>query len=313
MSFVADKENRVFVPISILAFYNFSPMGGFPTWTLIGMGVSAALAVIFTGLAYLAQSPNLLVRFRLAGSRLSQSGRRLTGLGLAATLVGGGFFMAGVPLGTPEIAASEASAIAEVAAASGAETPAADSESPSGAALIASEGSSEESEIASAAEPVEAENVETEGEAESNTSGAFSQPAQATEPADSDGETGSAPQPAGSTPAPTATDRPSQTPTATSTPRPTATPTPTPTDTPTPTITPTAINSETITVSFDGEITWVYRVPGNQRLELVDNGEQLLLESGRAMVLGITWQEVRLLDGRPGWIQLSLLDLDGEN
>ncbi|MFK7802776.1 MAG: hypothetical protein AB8G95_14165, partial [Anaerolineae bacterium] len=75
------------------------------------------------------------------------------------------------------------------------------------------------------------------------------------------------------------------------------------------TMTPTAISDDTITVDFDGDITWVYRVPGNQRLELVDNGEQLLLESGRAMVVGITWQEVRLLDGRPGWIQLNFLNL----
>ena len=77
-------------------------------------------------------------------------------------------------------------------------------------------------------------------------------------------------------------------------------------------MTPTSISSETINVDFDGEITWVYRVPGNQRLERVVNGDQLLLGSGRAMVLGITWQEVHLLDGRPGWIQLNFLDLTGE-
>ena len=77
-------------------------------------------------------------------------------------------------------------------------------------------------------------------------------------------------------------------------------------------MTPTPLTSETIDVDFDGEITWVYRVPGNQPLERVVNGDRLLLGSGRAMVLGTTWQEVYLLDGRPGWIQLSFLNLNDE-
>lgn len=297
-------------------------MGGFPTWTLIGMGVSAGLAVIFTALAYLAQSPNLLVRFRMAGSRVSQSGRRLTGLGLAAIIVAGGFFMAGVPIGGVEQALDPANAIAELS----------NEEQVNGDVVTdlaesTSMGENEELPTAetgafgepppeSASPSTEAQGeVENEGGDSENTSGAFSQPAQVTPDANageasavSDGAVAPT-----NTAQPTATPAPTQTPTSTSTPAPTATPTSTPTNTPTPTMTPTAISGDTITVSFDGDITWVYRVPGNQRLELVDNGEQLLLESGRAMVVGITWQEVRLLDGRPGWIQLNFLDLGDED
>ncbi|MFK7801641.1 MAG: hypothetical protein AB8G95_08425 [Anaerolineae bacterium] len=299
-------------------------MGGFPTWTLIGMGVSAGLAVLLTALAYLAQSPNLLVRFRMAGSRLSQSGRRLTGLGLAATLVAGGFFMAGVPLGSLEPTADASTEVAELQSDGSADSDsgvdpaalAASSESGDNGQPTAENGAfgSEPPASADSATGEESEGDSGSGDASDNTSGAFSQPAQVTPDSDSgSSEAASASAATTAEPtntvAPSATPAPTQTPTSTSTPLPTSTPTATPTNTPTPTMTPTAISDDTITVDFDGDITWVYRVPGNQRLELVDNGEQLLLESGRAMVVGITWQEVRLLDGRPGWIQLNFLDL----
>ena len=289
----------------------------FPTWTLIGMGISAGLAILFTAAAYLAQSPNLLTRFRLMGSFLPQNGRRLTGLGLAATLVGGGFFMAGVPIGGGELGEAEVASISEgEAAANNTNSNLTEDGEPDVPVAAVDENGTVESgsfgnqpvqDAEEAEESDESEGVEG-AETAASQSGAFSQPAQVNEEdsAEAVAETST------STPAaPTSTPRPTNTPTATNTPAPTATPSPTPTNTPTPTATPTAIKDDTISVSFDGEITWVYRVPGNQQLQLVNNGDQLLLASGRAMVAGITWQEVRLLDGRPGWIQLSLLDLEG--
>jgi hypothetical protein len=294
-------------------------MGGFPTWTLIGMGASAVLAVVFTALAYIAQSPDILKRYRILGSALSQGGRRLTGLGLSATLVGLGFFMAGVPLAELGLVDSTASAVAE------AETQtAAEGDEASMASSIDSSDSAAEGEplptagtsSAGSTDSQPAQPADADSDAAANSSGSFSQPAQSITETESATEESSvsneadAPSPTG-TLSPTSTPRPTGTATATRTPAPTATPSPTPTNTPTPTMTPTPISSETILVSFDGTITWVYRVPGNQRLELVNNGDQLLLGPGRAVVGGTTWQEVSLLDGRPGWIQLSLLDLGG--
>ncbi len=299
-------------------------MGGFPSWTLLGMGISAGLAVLFTALAFLAQSPSLLVRFRLAGADFSENSRRLTGLGLACTLLGMGFFMAGVPIGEQEIAQQVDQTTAAVQADSAIDaSSAAQVESETGIAEIQDESGSE---VASAsggfsAPAQESESdIEVEPEAESGTpdagssGGAFSAPAQVEDSDESESASESGDEPAedeseAAEPTEVAVE-PTSVPT--NTPAPTATPSPIPTATPTPTITPTAVNVDTISVTFDGSVTWVYRVPGNSRLELVNNGDAVLLESGRAMVQGVTWQEVRLLDGRLGWIQLSLLDLGEE-
>ncbi len=300
-------------------------MGGFPTWTLFGMGISAGLAVLFSALAFLAQSPSLLARFRLAGSDFSQNSRRLTGLGLACTLLGAGFFMAGVPIGQPDVVQQIDQTTAAVQAETGAGAVSAASEVESAESAIAQiESDAETTSQTEAASggfgaPAQAADDESATDASGQeatpaaaSGGAFSAPAQSDEETGeeaeeaADGETASAEE-ADPTAEPTqAIVEPTASPT--NTPAPTATPSPIPTATPTPTITPTAVNVDTISVVFDGSVTWVYRVPGNSRLELVNNGDAILLESGRAMVQGVTWQEVRLLDGRLGWIQLSLLD-----
>ena len=99
-------------------------MGGFPTWTLIGMGICGGLSILFNALAYLAQSPDLQTRFRVAGLPLTENGRRFSGLGLACVLVGMGFFMAGVPLESDaqsvEMGETTAEAAAEVDQSAGA-------------------------------------------------------------------------------------------------------------------------------------------------------------------------------------------------
>ena len=287
------------------------------------MGISAGLAVVFSALAFLAQSPNLLVRFRMAGSRVSQGGRRLTGLGLACTLLGAGFFMAGVPIGEPAATANIENAVTAAQPANSqavATLPQPQSDEPvDQVGLIEPESEA----VAAAQTGAMGSQAEQPEEAADPTtvSGAFSQPAPSEEE-DTETETDttesneSEPAPtaaksateAADTPTPTPTDEP----TPTNTPQPTSTPTPLPTATPTPTITPTAVNVETISADFVGSVTWVYRVPGNNQLALINNGDPLLLEPGRAMINGVTWQEVRLLDGRLGWIQLSLIDLGEE-
>lgn len=307
-------------------------MGGFPNWTLLGMGISAGLAVLFSALAFLAQSPSLLTRFRLAGSDFSQNSRRLTGLGLACTLLGMGFFMAGVPIGEQAIAQQVDQSTAAVQPETSAAADSSESDVSAIAQIADDAETAPQTESASGGFGAPAQTTEDEGASDASgqevtptaASGAFSAPAQsdeenasdeAGEPAESASDSDEVAVADGESA--TATAEPTQAivePTAspTNTPAPTATPSPIPTATPTPTITPTAVNVDTISVTFDGSVTWVYRVPGNNRLELVNNGDALLLESGRAMVQGVTWQEIRLLDGRSGWIQLSLLDLGEE-
>ena len=71
---------------------------GFPTWTLIGMGVAILAALISVGLALLGQSPTTIRRLSLARARLDMRVRALTGWGFAFILLAIGFFLAGVPL-----------------------------------------------------------------------------------------------------------------------------------------------------------------------------------------------------------------------
>ena len=289
-------------------------MGGFPAWTLIGMGISALGAVIFTALAFFAQSPNLLARFRLLGTEFASNTRRLTGLGLASTLLVWGFFMAGVPLGnqlTDVVQPVDAPATTSADGDSNTNSIAQIEDSADGATGEVDAIESESAETggfgsAAATQPANEDEAESEPNGTS-VSGSFGRPAEG-----NDDSAEEAAESASSTPTPTPVSQ-AATVAPTNTPTPTATPSPIPTATPTPTITPTAIKADTISVSFDGSVRWVYRVPGdNSRLQLINNGDQLFLESGRAMVKGVTWQEVRLLDGRLGWIQLRFLDLGEE-
>ena len=71
---------------------------GFPLWTLFGMGMTAFGALVMLIIAYIAQSPKLLRRLGLSGSRLDLRARTFTGYALALLLLAFGFFVAGVPL-----------------------------------------------------------------------------------------------------------------------------------------------------------------------------------------------------------------------
>ena len=62
------------------------------------MGVTAVLAMLMTGLAYLAQSPRALLRLGLGGYRLDLRVKLFTGYALASLILMLGFFLAGVPI-----------------------------------------------------------------------------------------------------------------------------------------------------------------------------------------------------------------------
>ncbi|MBE2200856.1 MAG: hypothetical protein IAE79_19750, partial [Anaerolinea sp.] len=79
-------------------------MMGFPTWTLWGMGLAGAGALVAILLAYLAQSPGFLARVGLNARRMQLRLRAFVTLALALQLMAFGFFFAGVPLGGQETA-----------------------------------------------------------------------------------------------------------------------------------------------------------------------------------------------------------------
>ncbi|NJN54200.1 MAG: hypothetical protein HC804_05235 [Anaerolineae bacterium] len=71
---------------------------GFPTWTLIGMGLTFVGAFVMIILATIAQSPSFAARIGLGGTRIAYQVKTFTGYALAFMLLFLGFFLAGVPL-----------------------------------------------------------------------------------------------------------------------------------------------------------------------------------------------------------------------
>ncbi|MBK8902109.1 MAG: hypothetical protein IPM53_13065 [Anaerolineaceae bacterium] len=281
---------------------------GFPTWTLIGMGVTAVLALLMTILAYLAQSPRALMRLGLVGQRLDLRVKLFTGYALASLILMLGFFLAGVPLNAPATVA-EATPLSETAVL---EPTSAVSES---GAMGALPPSSEPTNfvIINEDEPEDASTTQTP------SSGAFGgpPPGSVDEVATEEVTPSATPEQAGPSPTPgdtseTATAVPTNAPadanTATPSPSPTATATPLPTATPTPTITPTPIAGATGTISTNGSTLWVRRSPGGQQLVIVQNGELVIVENGRANQGGILWREIRTVNGIVGWVQAEFLE-----
>jgi hypothetical protein len=250
-------------------------MSGFPIWTLWGMGLSALGVLLATILAYIAQSPQLAARPLYKRLRMSTRGRMFSGYALALMLLGGGFFLAGVPLGPQTL--PEATAVSAI-------TPFPD--------LNTSTAAEEETAVAT---PV----------TRTGQSGAFSGPPPTT------GVIGETAVPATETavPAdepPTATTAPSAagvTATPTVRVQPTSTATPLPTDTPTPTVTPTPIAGETGTINTGTSTLWVRRSPGGQTLVLVRGDETVILLPGHANQAGILWQQIMTVNGTIGWVQ----------
>lgn len=255
---------------------------GFPTWTLWGMGVAGLGALVAILLAFLAQSPRLLTRFKLSGRRLDLRARSLTGYGLALLLLSMGFFLAGVPLDRGEAAAS----------ATGDAAPAATEAA--GTAVAEDETTGEGTAGGQSGAMVGLPTSNAVG-----ASGAMSgliTPQPTLEPGAVLTETLDAAtdeplitgEPATETPPPAAS--PTRAPTATLTPE------PSPTPTATPILVPTAIiNNETSTLP-------VRRLPGGPVLVVLVRGDTVIPLTGNAFYGGQVWQEIQTVDGLIGWV-----------
>lgn len=260
---------------------------GFPTWTLIGMGVTFFLALIMVLLAYLGQSPGSANKLGLGGARLDLKVKSLTGLALALMLFSLGFFIAGVPLdsGTTETAVIPPTA-------------------------TASQTNEFDTTLTPTAVEIEATTVPlTQTSSITNdisltpSSGAFGGP-----PPDQEEDV--SPSPENDT---VATAIPEETTTATpETPSPTAVSTATATATPTPTLTPTPIDEATAVLDLAGGVVWLYRSPGGQTVVVLQDQEVVILRNGRANRAGIIWQEVSTGDGTVGWVEQQFLTLPEE-
>lgn len=296
---------------------------GFPAWTLWGMGLAAGAALISIALAFIAQTPRLLSRLGLVGSRLDLRARSLTGYGLAFLLLAMGFFIAGVPLGgsAAEIATGPTTGEPPVAgtittegmdqdgpiptmpvqeAIAALETDVAPTRSTTSGAMgglgstvaaTTDVGAVLAGEIASPTLPALTGDVLPADDAEATPTTPAELLATDTAPV-AEAVNGAA-----ATPEPTASPQP------TATPRPTATPTATPT--PTPIAGPTAlINDNTSTLS-------IRRAPGGEPLVQVIRGDTVLLLPGRAFYGGALWREVSTVTGVVGWVQEQFLDYGG--
>ncbi len=276
---------------------------GFPTWTLWGMGISGLGAIIMMGLAMLAQSPGAMASMGLPSSQMGVQTKRFIGYAFACLLLVLGFFLAGVPLNTGE---SETAVVP---------TP----------LPLATNAADEASTSETTALPTQSPTpIPTTQLVES---GSFGGPPPNSEDASGDatetetattGESTSEPiatnAPPTETPTATQTPTPIDTPTPTATPTqtPTSTATPTPTNSPTPTATPTPIDGETAVIETGGGTIWLKRSPGGQNLVVIQNGEIVLLENGRANQGGILWREVRTVDGTLGWVQDEFINYEEE-
>lgn len=293
-----------------------TPMTGFPTWTLWGMGVAALGALFFLLLALIGQSPGLMRRLGLDVYRLDLRVRAFTGYAFACLLLFGGFFIAGVPLGDGDV-----EPVAQSGEGNGepnpqaTQTAAPDNGVPITATLPVDGPTPTDDRPASGAfggVPTRADEAQEE--------------TPVVEPPEEGGEvsTPDIPTPTidggtpltGTTsvqdpPTPTATGTPTpvstNTPTPTPTDTPTATPTNTPTMTPTPTLTPTPIVGETAVLDTDGANVWLLRSPGGQQLQLVSHGDTVILGNRRANQGGILWREVQTLEGVVGWLRAEYL------
>ena len=270
------------------------------------MGVMAALALVMTILAYLAQSPRALLRLGLAGQRLDLRVKLFTGYALASLILMLGFFLAGVPLGDSSQATAVATPTIEIAdiAPTSADTGAMGDLPPT--AVV--EASPEESESEAA----------NENTTQTPSSGAFGgpplgssdeAPLEEVTPSATPEQAGPSPTPGSDEVATAVTIEPTNdASTATASPSPTATATPPPTATPTPTITPTPIEGVTGIINTNGSTLWVRRSPGGQQLVIVQDNELVLVENGRANQGGILWREIRTVSGIVGWVQAEFLE-----
>ncbi|MFL7868484.1 MAG: hypothetical protein AB8I58_06620 [Anaerolineales bacterium] len=271
---------------------------GFPLWTLFGMGVTASGALIMLTIAYVAQSPKMLKRLGISGSRLDLRARTFTGFALALLLLAFGFFIAGVPLGSTQTPPTEVAAATAII----------DTNESGAMAPIASATPESVDENNEEAAPAEIDESVESNETIEPVTGAFAGPPSAaqTGTAEATGieleETATATR----TPLPTDTATPTRTPSATPTNTPTAT------STPTPTMTPTPIFGETALIDTGTSTLYVKRTPGGRDIALLQGGDIVVLLPGHANVGGSLWREVSTVDGTTGWVMESYLNREAE-
>lgn len=293
---------------------------GFPTWTLWGMGLAGAGALVAILLAYLAQSPRFLARAGINARLMQLRMHGFVGLALALQLLAFGFFFAGVPLEpqetavfmpTPDLTPTETPATAgEIVALTNADLTltavALASPTPTNTRPVSSTpatgafGGPPAAITATLPAVTITSAVETVVGISTATVPAISTAA----------ATGTAV--SANTPTPTAT--PTGGPTNTPTPSPTNTPTATPTQTPTPTLTPTPIAGKTavVTIGSNGALS-LLRVPGGATVARLLNGDVVIIQPGHANYGGDLWQEVRTVNGILGWVPNAVLNYDTAN
>ncbi len=257
------------------------------------MGLSAFGALLAIALAFMAQSPRMLTRFKLNSQRLDLRARAFTGYGLALLLLAFGFFIAGVPL---------------------------DSSAPTAEILAENGGAGEEPAVAGTADVTE---TLTEAQTTGGNSGAMvGLPTSSSSGGAMVGLETPAPALTGtlpisgtaelSLPPGAATGEPSPAPSlaAEATVEPTATrfPTATPTPTPVPTLTPTPILGPTARVGDNTSTLPVRQLPGGAVLVVLVRGDTLLPLSGHAFHTGEVWREISTVNGVIGWVPERFLE-----
>lgn len=259
------------------------------------MAICLLLALIVLGYSLNIQSPKRGAGFQMEPYRREARVRALTVSAFALLLVMVGFFVAGVPVGnTIEPAAAAQVAPTQQAAESG-----------FGIAR-ATEAPVEQTPVSGAfgqALPQATEEAAAVEEVAISAEDATQPEAPIIIPVEEDNsDTIESP-----TDVPSPTDIPTETPTPepTITPSPTTTPTQTPT--PTPTLTPTPISEETARVNTSGSTLWMKRSPGGQNVIILQDGDLLILMPGNANHTGLSWQQIKTLDGVTGWVERQYL------
>jgi len=257
------------------------------------MGLSAFGALLAIALAFLAQSPRMLTRFKLNGQRLDLRARAFTGYGLALLLLAVGFFVAGVPLDS----------------------------GPSTAETLAENGGSGEAPLAVGT--IDATGTLTETQNIGGNSGAMvGLPTSSASGGAIAGLGTPGPALTGTLPisgtvelslppgAETGEPSPAPTPAAEAGVEPTATrfPTATPTVTPSPTPTPTPILGPTARVGDNTSTLPVRQLPGGAVLVVLVRGDTLLPLSGHAFHTGEVWREISTVSGVIGWVPERFLE-----
>lgn len=258
---------------------------GFPTWTLWGVGICVVLALLLLVYSVLLQSPSRRLQQNADPVRFDNQVRLLTTSAVALLILGGGFFLAGVPLGNQpsDSLAQEPTAFPNNSSQSG------------GAAINA------------LTTPIPTPDPSTGGAfGESANVGSGNIDSAQSAFTDSDTALGGA-----ATPALIQPQIGEGTATLVLTDVPTVTPTPTITPTPRPSYTPTPIDVKTARVETGGSTLWVRTIPNapqGQNNTLVYWNDILIIRSGQALAGGRFWQEVETVDGIQGWVPKEFLD-----